>query len=112
MIPSAFAISNASRSRVLGADHGVPDSRQPNRGSSTLLGNMVASMMVTAGFVAVGVARRPNTRSERCVMKVMHKEQPDDVEVVAMRTVSTMASAMLLAGSLPNDAGAYPIFAL
>merc|ERR1719219_1479931 len=68
-------------------------------------------MMVTAGFVAVRVARRPNTRSERCVVKVMPKEQPEDAEALAKCTVSTMASAVLLAGSLPDDAEAYPIFA-
>jgi len=110
VVPSAFAISNPLRSLDLGANHGVSDNRQPNGGSS-VMGNMVASMMVTAGFVVAGIARRPNTRIDRCVVKVKPTEQPDDVEALVKQTVSTMASAVLLAGSIPGDAGAYPIFA-
>merc|ERR1712113_83846 len=95
----------------MGVNHGLSDNRQPNGGTSTLMGSVVASMMVTAGFVVAGTVRRQNTRTERCVVKVTPREQPDDVEALVKRTVSTMASAVLLAGSLPDDAGAYPIFA-
>eukprot|EP00419_Tripos_fusus_P010649 CAMPEP_0172663024 /NCGR_PEP_ID=MMETSP1074-20121228/5674_1 /TAXON_ID=2916 /ORGANISM="Ceratium fusus, Strain PA161109" /LENGTH=150 /DNA_ID=CAMNT_0013478967 /DNA_START=68 /DNA_END=516 /DNA_ORIENTATION=+ len=111
VVPSAFAIGNPSRGLLSGVSRGVSDNHQPNNGCSMPMHSMAASMMVVAGFVMAGIARRPTTRTERCVLKVTHTEQSEDVEALAMRTMSTMASAVLLAGSLPDDAGAYPIFA-
>jgi len=102
-------MGSPSRGLALGAHHSVPDSRYPVGGNSTFMGTVTASMMVAAGAVVAGVARRPNTRSERCVVKVTQKEE--DAEALAKRTMSTVASAVLLAGSLPNDVEAYPIFA-
>merc|ERR1712241_1652993 len=75
------------------------------------MGSVVASTMVAAGLVVAGNARRPNTRRERCIVKVAPKEQPEDAEALVKNTMSTMASAVLLAGSLPDNAEAYPIFA-
>eukprot|EP00419_Tripos_fusus_P014839 CAMPEP_0172746622 /NCGR_PEP_ID=MMETSP1074-20121228/141103_1 /TAXON_ID=2916 /ORGANISM="Ceratium fusus, Strain PA161109" /LENGTH=70 /DNA_ID=CAMNT_0013578013 /DNA_START=9 /DNA_END=218 /DNA_ORIENTATION=- len=49
MVPSAFVISNPSRGVVLGMTHRVSDTRQPNVGSSIVLGSLVASMMVATG---------------------------------------------------------------
>eukprot|EP00419_Tripos_fusus_P085651 CAMPEP_0172863718 /NCGR_PEP_ID=MMETSP1075-20121228/78197_1 /TAXON_ID=2916 /ORGANISM="Ceratium fusus, Strain PA161109" /LENGTH=78 /DNA_ID=CAMNT_0013712415 /DNA_START=17 /DNA_END=249 /DNA_ORIENTATION=+ len=53
VVPSAaFAtISNPSRGLVLGANRGVTDNRQINGRNSMFMGSMLASMMVTAGFV-------------------------------------------------------------